>query len=186
MDAKTAGTCHRRTRAGARLQRCALPAGGSSCWRECSQTRRNDYAFNYNAGRVLSEARLFAQALDYYEAAFRAKPTALAAERIFIAHMMLQHYEMATAAMGRIIRIGSYREEIGEDFAFLLRQIPPGMLDPELAFALASLPGADEELVAPALVPHLVAADLMDSVLAIVDRCAGGIRRVGQRGACRA
>ena len=140
-----------------------------------AETRRNDYAFNYNAGRLLSEMRLFGQALDHYEAAFRAKPTALAAQHIFMAHMALHQYEMATAAMGRIIRIGSYREGLASDFAFLLRQIAPGTLDPELAFALASLPGAGEELIAPALIPHLVAADLMDSVLAIVDRCAGGI-----------
>jgi glycosyltransferase involved in cell wall biosynthesis len=134
---------------------------------QTSAPRRNDYAFNYNAGRVLSEARLFAEALPYYEAAFRAKPTALAAERIFIVHLMLQQYEKAAIAMGRVIRTGSYRDALSHDFAFLLRHIEPGTLDPELAFALAALPGKQEERVLAALVPHLIANDMLDSVLAL-------------------
>jgi glycosyltransferase involved in cell wall biosynthesis/tetratricopeptide (TPR) repeat protein len=133
-------------------------------------TRSGEYAFNYNAGRVMADARIYPQALAYYEAAFRAKPTAQAAERVFLTLMGLERYDDAAAAIGRIIRIGSYREELAEDFAFLLRRVPPGKLDPELAFALASLPEKDEEEVAPALLPHLIASDLLDSVLAAVDR----------------
>ena len=138
-----------------------------------SAVRRNDYAFQYGAGRVLSEARLPRRALEYYETAFRAKPTALVAERIFLTHLALEQYDEAANAMGRIIRIGNYREALAEDFAFLLRHIAPGKLDPELAFALSSLPDKDEEEVAPALLPHLVASDLLDSVLAAIDRGIG-------------
>lgn len=133
-------------------------------------TRGAEYAFNYNAGRVMADARLYSQALTYYEAAFRAKPTAQAAERVFLTFMGLERYDDAAAAIGRIIRIGSYREELAEDFAYLLRRVQPGNLDPELAFALAALPEKDEEEVAPALLPHLIASDLLDSVLAAVDR----------------
>jgi glycosyltransferase involved in cell wall biosynthesis len=138
-----------------------------------SAIRRNDYAFLYGAGRVLDEAKLLRQALVYYEAAFRAKPTAIAADRIFFTHLALGQYDEAAAAVGRIIRTGNYREALAADFAFLLRHIAPGKLDPDLAFALASLPGKDEAEVAPALLPHLVASDLLSSVLAAVDRGIG-------------
>lgn len=135
--------------------------------------RRNDYAFLLGAGRVMSEARMHRQALGYFEAAFHAKPTAIAADRVFFSHLALEQYEDAAAAIGRIIRTGNYREALAEDFAFVLRHITPGRLDPDLAFALASLPDKDEEEIAPSLLPHLVASDLLDCVLAAVDRGIG-------------
>jgi glycosyltransferase involved in cell wall biosynthesis len=137
---------------------------------QIAPSRRADYAFNYNAARILADARLPAKALVYFEAAFRARPTTAAAERIFKVQIALQQYDKAAAAMGRIIRAGSYRDSLAPDFAFLLRHLPVGMLDPELAFSLASLPSNDEEIILPALAPHLIASDLLDSVLATVDR----------------
>lgn len=172
FDAKT-GELVIVERARALVQTGSTPAA-EQLLEKMSAARRNDYAFNYNAGRVMAEARLQAQALSYYEAAFRAKPTALAAERVFLTLLALERYDDAAAAVGRIIRIGSFREELAEDFSFLLRRIEPGKLDPELAFALAALPEKDEEEVAPALLPHLIASDLLDSVLAAVDRGVAG------------
>jgi len=172
LDAKT-GELVVVERARALVQTGSTPAA-EQLLEKMSATRRNDYAFNYNAGRVMAEARLQAQALAFYEAAFNAKPTALAAERVFLTLLGLERYDAAAAAVGRIIRIGSFREELAEDFSFLLRRIEPGKLDSELAFALAALPEKDEEEVAPALLPHLIASDLLDSVLAAVDRGVAG------------
>jgi len=172
FDAKTADLVIVE-RARAMAQTGSTPAA-EQLLEKMSATRRGDYAFNYNAGRVMADARLYPQALGYYEAAFRAKPTAQAAERVFLTLMGMERYDDAAAAVGRIIRIGSFREELAEDFSFLLRHIEPGKLDPELAFALAALPEKDEEEVAPALLPHLVASDLLDSVLAAVDRGVAG------------
>ncbi len=70
---------------------------------------------------------------------------------------------------GRIVRAGTYREGMAKDFAFLLRHIKLGELAPDIAYALSELPGA-ETVVGPALMPHLVALDLRDCVLATVDR----------------
>ncbi len=132
-------------------------------------TRRADYSFQFAAGRVFAEIRLFALALPYFEAALAAKPTQAAAERVFSSRLALQQYPEAMQAMGRIVRAGTYREGMAKDFAFLLRHIKPGALDPDIAYALSELPGA-ETVVGPALMPHLVALDLRDCVLATVDR----------------
>ncbi|HTT97655.1 MAG TPA: glycosyltransferase [Rhizomicrobium sp.] len=172
LDAKT-GELVIVERARALVQTGSTPAA-EQLLEKMSATRRGDYAFNYNAGRVMAEARLLPQALAHYNAAFQAKPTALAAERVFLTLLALERYDDAAAAVGRIIRIGSFREELAEDFSFLLRRIAPGKLDSELAFALAALPEKDEEEVAPALLPHLIASDLLDSVLAAVDRGVAG------------
>lgn len=137
---------------------------------QMAASRRRDYTFNFNAARILADARLPAKALDFFEAAFRAKPTPAAAERIFAVQIALQQYDRAAAAMSRIVRAGTYRETLAPDFAFLLRHLPLGAVDPEIAFSLVSLPSSREEVILPALVPHLIAADLLDSVLAAVDR----------------
>lgn len=134
-----------------------------------SVSRKRDYAFQYSAGRVLGDARLHRQALGYFESAFAARPTAQAAERVFLSHLALENYRDAARAMARIVRAGTYRDVLAKDFAFLLQHIEPGELDPELAFTLAALPGTDET-VAPALLPHLIAADMLDCVSAAVDR----------------
>ena len=132
-------------------------------------TRRADYSFQFAAGRVFAEIRLFALALPYFEAALAAKPTQAAAERVFSSRLALQQYPEAMQAMGRIVRAGTYREGMAKDFAFLLRHIKLGALDPDIAYALSELAGA-ETVVGPALMPHLVALDLRDCVLATVDR----------------
>jgi glycosyltransferase involved in cell wall biosynthesis len=134
-----------------------------------SATRRTDYNFQFAAGRVFAEIRLFTLALPYFEAALAAKPTQAAAERVFSSRLALQQYPEAMQAMGRIVRAGTYREAMAKDFAFLLRHIKLGELDPDIAYALSELPGA-ETVVGPALMPHLVALDLRDCVLATVDR----------------
>src|SRR5665213_591117 len=114
FDAKT-GELVIVERARALVQTGSTPAA-EQLLENMSVARRNDYAFNYNSGRVMAEARLQPQALNYYEAAFRAKPTALAAERVFLTLLALERYDDAAAAVGRIIRIGSFREELAEDF----------------------------------------------------------------------
>ncbi|MEI9929107.1 MAG: glycosyltransferase [Rhizomicrobium sp.] len=129
-----------------------------------SASRRFDYAFNYNAGRVMGEARLFPQALAYYEAAFDVKPTAQAAERVFRMHLALEQYPQAAVAIGRLIRSGSHRAELTGDINFVLTKIAPGDLDPELAFALASLPEKNDSRISKTLLQHLIASDLLDSV----------------------
>ena len=134
-----------------------------------SAPRRADYNFQFAAGRVFAEIRLFALALPYFEAALAAKPTQAAAERVFSSRLALQQYPEAMHAMGRIVRAGTYREGMAKDFAFLLRHIKLGELDPDIAYALSELGGA-ETVVGPALMPHLVALNLRDCVLATVDR----------------
>ena len=140
-----------------------------------SATRKGDYAFQYAAGRVFAEVRLHDKALGYFEAAFAAKPTQQAAERVFACRLALQQYREAMTAMGRIARAGTWREAMAKDFAFLLRHIEPGRLDPDIAYALSELTGA-ETIVAPALMPHLIALDLRDCVLAAVDRAVASLR----------
>lgn len=132
-------------------------------------SRRGDYNFHFAAGRVMAEARQWRPALTYFEAAWTAKPTQQAAERVLLAHLALEQYREAASAMGRILRAGTYREAMAKDFAYLLRQIQPGTLDPDLAFALSALPNSDDE-VGSALMPHLVAGDMMDGVQAVIDR----------------
>ena len=134
-----------------------------------SSVRARDYAFQYSAGRLLSEMRLYALALKYYGNAYRIKPTAQAAERIFSSHVTLGQYQEAAKAMGLLLRAGSYRPGLGKEFAYLLEHIPPGELDRELAFALATLRSADGS-VGKALIPHLVATDLLECVLATLQR----------------
>jgi glycosyltransferase involved in cell wall biosynthesis len=140
-----------------------------------SATRKGDYTFQYAAGRVFAEVRAFDKALSYFEAAFTAKPTQQAAERVFACRLALQQYREAMVAMGRIVRAGAWREAMAKDFAFLLRHIELGRLDPDIAYALSELPGA-ETIVAPALMPHLIALDLRDCVLASVDRASASLR----------
>lgn len=132
-------------------------------------TRRTDHYFQMGAGRVLSEARLHDKALTYFEAAFAARPTDQAAERVFLTYLSLQRYDDAANAMGRILRAGSYRDTMARDFAFLLQHVGPGQLDPEIAYALSALPPADDP-VGAALMPHLIAHDALDSVLVVFDR----------------
>jgi len=134
-----------------------------------NDTRRHDYNFQLAAGRVLAEIRQHALALPYFEAAFAARPTEQAAERLFLAHLALQQYGAAADALWRILRAGSYRELLAQDIAFLLRHVAPGKLDGEIAFALVSLPTLDD-VVGSALMPHLIAHGMMDSVLAVVER----------------
>jgi len=131
--------------------------------------RAFDYNFQLAAGRVLTEARRHAKAEPYLEQAFVAKPTQQAAERLFSARLAQQRYEPAAEAMARILRTGSYRAALAKDFAFLLEHLDAGRLDPDLAFTLASLPGSDDAIGA-ALMPHLIAADMIDSVLLVVER----------------
>jgi glycosyltransferase involved in cell wall biosynthesis len=140
-----------------------------------SATRKADYTFQYAAGRVFAEVRLHEKALPYFEAAFAAKPTQQAAERVFVNRLALQQYREAMVAMGRIVRAGAWREAMAKDFAFLLRHIDLGQLDPDIAYALSELPGA-EAIVGPALMPHLIALDLRDCVLASVDRAVASLR----------
>jgi glycosyltransferase involved in cell wall biosynthesis len=151
--------------------RALAMSGASQRGREVLATisagRSRDYAFQFSAGRLLGEMRMHAAALGHFETAFRVKPTAQAAEWIFSSHLALEQYQEASLAMGRLLRAGSYRSGLGKDFAFLLNQIPPGGLDPELAFALAALPN-DDSSIGVALIPHLVAADLLDSILAVL------------------
>ncbi len=151
------------------LVQSGVPSGAVQFLAEMARSRGRDYLFQYSAGRLLADMRLFRQALGFFETAFALKPTLQAAERIFLCHMTLEQYGEAAQAMGRLVRTGNYRAFLGKDFAFLLEHIAPGDLDPDLAFALAALPGADDA-VAFALLPHLVAADMLDSVLAAVDR----------------
>jgi glycosyltransferase involved in cell wall biosynthesis len=134
-----------------------------------SATRRGDYTFQFATGRVFVEMRLHEKALAAFEAAVAAKPTQMAAERAFTSLLALERYRDALSAMGRIIRTGTYREAMAKDFAFLLRHVKQGELDPDLAYALSELQGA-EGLIVPALMPHLIALDLRDCVLAVVDR----------------
>jgi len=141
------------------------PHQGEKILEEMSAARARDYAFQYSAGRLLSELRRHAQALKYYDKAFRIKPTSQVVERVFTSHVALEQYAEAAKAMGRLLRAGSYRPGLGKEFAFLLERIPTGELDPEIAYALATVPGT-EGSIAAALMPHLVAADLLDSVLA--------------------
>ena len=142
---------------------------GEKILEDMSALRARDYAFQYSAGRLLSELRRHAQALKYYDKAFRIKPTSQAVERIFASHVALEQYAEAAKAMGRLLRAGSYRPGLGKEFAFLLERIPPGELDPEIAYALATVPSAEGSISA-ALMLHLVAADLLDSVLASLQR----------------
>jgi tetratricopeptide (TPR) repeat protein len=130
-----------------------------------SAVRERDYAFQYSAGRLLSDLRRHTQALKYYDKAFRIKPTSQVVERVFASHIALEQYTEAAKAMGRLLRAGSYRPGLGKEFALLLERIAPGELDPEIAYALATVPGT-ESSIAAALMPHLVAADLLESVLA--------------------
>src|SRR5262249_34324112 len=55
------------------------------------------------------------------------------------------------------------------------RHIELGRLDPDIAYALSELTGA-EAIVAPALMPHLIALDLRDCVLTSVDRAVASLR----------
>ncbi|HVV65172.1 MAG TPA: glycosyltransferase [Rhizomicrobium sp.] len=124
--------------------------------------RRGDYAYRFNAGRLMSDAGRPQRALGFYQDAFRAKPTAAAAERIFLAHLALGQYAQAAQALQPVMRLGSLPEQLVDDVALLLRRIAPGKLDADLAFALASLPEARNEDVIAALLPHLAAGDLLD------------------------
>jgi glycosyltransferase involved in cell wall biosynthesis len=145
------------------------PNRGEELLATASVARSRDYAFQYSAGRLLREMQLHTLALQYFDAAFRIKPTAQAAEQIFLSHLSLEQYHDASLAMGRLLRSGTHRPGLSREFAYLLDRIAPGELDPELAFALAALPGADSS-IGTALMPHLVAADLLDSVLAALAR----------------
>jgi len=136
--------------------------------------RRLDYGFNLSAGRVMAEIRAHALAASYFEAAFLVRPTQQAAERMFLAYLALQNYPQAADAMSRILRAGSYGETMAKDFAFLLSHVTPGRLDPDLAFALASLPNP-EPAVGSALTPHLIAQDALDSVLTVLERDIQGL-----------
>jgi glycosyltransferase involved in cell wall biosynthesis len=135
---------------------------------EMSPLRPKDYSFHFSAGRVFAEMRRPKQALDYFEAAFRIKPTNQVSERIFQSLLALERTDQAVAAMARITRSGTYRDALSKDFAYLIRALRVGELDPDLAVALGKLPGAEAQIV-PALVPHLVHADLMDGVIAAVE-----------------
>ncbi|MBV9695233.1 MAG: glycosyltransferase [Alphaproteobacteria bacterium] len=132
-------------------------------------TRRRDYNFQYAAGRVFSEMRLHGDALAAFKAALSAKPTQLAAERTFAAHLALEQYDEAAALAGRLIRAGTLRDSLARDLAYLLRHLPTGRLDPDLAEALSTLEGGESRLV-PALMPHLIASDQAASVRATVER----------------
>lgn len=131
--------------------------------------RRRDYNFQYAAGRVYSEMRMHAEALACFKAALAAKPTQRATERVFAAHLALEQYEQAAAAAGRLVRAGKVDEALARDLAYLLRQIPRGRLDPDLADALSTLEGGEDALV-PALIPHLIAADRIKNLRAAVER----------------
>jgi glycosyltransferase involved in cell wall biosynthesis len=157
------------------LMRRGESARAEELLKTASTTRKAEYTFQFAAGRVFSEARLFDKALPYFEAAFSARPTQQAAERVFVSRLALQHYREAMVAMGRIVRAGTYREAMAKDFAFLLRHIELGTLDPDIAYALSELVGA-ETIVGPALMPHLIALDLRDCVLASVDRAVASLR----------
>lgn len=126
--------------------------------------RRGDYAYQFNAGRLMSDAGRVRRALSFYRDAFGAKPTAAAAERVFLAHLALGQYALAAQALGPVMRLGSLPEHLVDDVALLVRRIAPGALDPDLAFALASLPEARNEDVIAALLPHLVESELFDCV----------------------
>jgi tetratricopeptide (TPR) repeat protein len=128
-----------------------------------SATRKSDYNFQFAAGRVFAEVRRHDKALGYFEAALAAKPTQPAAERVFACRLALQQYREAMTAMGRIVRAGSYREVLAKDFAFLLRHVALRELDPDIAYALSELPGA-EAILLSVLMPHLIALDLRDCV----------------------
>jgi len=149
-------------RSGERVRAAGILAGHVSA-------RRRDYAFQYAAGRVYSEMRLYAEALSCFKAALAAKPTQLAAERVFAAHLALEQYEEAAAAAGRVVRAGNLRPAMVRDLAYLLKHLPPGRLDPDLADALSALEGNEETLV-PALMPHLIEAGRIESVRAAVRR----------------
>ncbi len=151
------------------LAQSGAPARAEALLASAAATRRADYNFNLAAGKVLAEVRLHEKALPYFEAAFAARPTDLAAERVFLAYLQLQRYDEAAGAMGRILRTGSYRDTMARDFAFLLQHIGPGHLDPEIAYALSALPPADDP-VGSALMPHLIAQGALDGVLGVVDR----------------
>ena len=154
------------------LAETGVPQQGEKILEEISAVRARDYAFQYSAGRLLSELRRPEQALKYYDKAFRIKPTSQVVERVFASHVALEQYADAAKAMGRLLRAGSYRPGLGKEFALLLERIPTGELDPEIAYALATVPNT-EASIAAALMPHLVAADLLDSVLARLQQDSG-------------
>jgi tetratricopeptide (TPR) repeat protein len=140
---------------------------------DAGPARGRDYAFHYHAGRILAEAGMPEKALASFQAAFRIKPTAEASEFVFITLLRLGRFAEASAAMSRILRAGSYNDGLSESFALLLRRTPAGALDPDVAFALAELPGQGASSLAPSLLPHLVASDQLDCVHAVIARAAG-------------
>src|SRR5262249_25291258 len=111
-------------------------------------------------------------ALPYFEAAIALKPTPAAADRIFICHMELGRYKDAAAALGRVLEIGEYRDSLRKEFASLLVNLKPGELDHVLARTMSEK-FADDALMGSALLPHLVAGDMLDAAAAIVEteRC---------------
>jgi glycosyltransferase involved in cell wall biosynthesis len=159
----------------------ALAAGGApqqgrALLDSIAALRPRDYNFQYAAGRLLSELRMHEQALQYYDAAFRIRPSAQVAERVFATRVALEQYPHAAAAMGLLLRTGTFRPGLGKEFANVLEHIEPGELDPELAFTLATM-RIPESAITRALLPHLVAADQMDSVIAVAAEAekAGGL-----------
>jgi glycosyltransferase involved in cell wall biosynthesis/tetratricopeptide (TPR) repeat protein len=140
----------------------------SSLWKKFSRLNKQDYRAQLHAGKILQETGSPERALPFFTAAFAAKPTTEAAERIFACNMAMARYSDALATLKRILELGGHNATLARQFGELLQRMKPGSLTPSLLANLRQTMGTNG-YVAPALMAHLIAAGDHEWVAKLAD-----------------
>jgi len=137
-----------------------------------ARARKPEAGFNYSAGRMFAELRAYDLAIPYLEAALSQKSTPAAADRLFMAYLLLGRYSEAGGALLRLLTVGGFREGLQREFAALLVKARPGELDAAVISELVRQ-YASHNAIGVALIPHLVTAKRVADATLVVESQAG-------------
>lgn len=123
-------------------------------------------AFLLNAGKALHDAGEAGLAVPFLEESLALRSTPQAADRLFVCYHRLRRMDDAVRVLTVLAAGGNYRAALRRDFAGALRRTEAGSIAVAKLHTLIRA-FADDIVVGPSLLPHLIAAGHADVVIRI-------------------